>query len=197
MKTIQKEIENLIEIKKSKFISYAVSVTSEKEVKEFLINLKKEHSDATHICYAYVLYSPTMEKCSDDGEPSGTAGKPILDVIKRNNLSNVFVAVVRYFGGIKLGAGGLVHAYSNSAKEVIDLAEIKELTEHIILDVEITVDSKYIIDNNANYKVIDIDYSNIGNKLLKYKLAVEKKSESFDKLIAIVKSYKIIEEVMM
>jgi len=197
MKTIAKEITNLIEIKKSKFISYAFSVNSEDETKEILKKLKKEHSSATHICYAYVIYSPSLEKCSDDGEPSGTAGKPILDILKRNNLSNVFVAVVRYFGGIKLGAGGLVHAYSNSAKEVIELSEIKEMKEHYILDVEISVDNKYLIDNNSQYKIISINYDNIANKILKYTIAVEVDSEDYNKLNNFSKSQKIIENIMM
>lgn len=124
MYTIDKPYENLIEIKKSKFISYAFPVDNFSDVNDILQNLRKEHKEATHVCFAYVLSSPNLEKASDDGEPDGTAGKPILDVIKKNNLQDVLIAVVRYFGGIKLGAGGLVRAYSTSAGDIVKLSRI-------------------------------------------------------------------------
>ena len=108
-----------LEINKSKFIAIKKDLTSLDEVKPFLLELKKEYKKATHICYAYVYKGEVVsEKCSDDGEPSGTAGYPILNVIKKKNLTNVLVAVVRYFGGIKLGAGGLTRAYTKATAEV-------------------------------------------------------------------------------
>ncbi len=106
-----------LEIKKSKFIAYYYEVNTILEVTIILDNLKKEHKKATHLPYAYKI-GPMVKK-SDDKEPSGTAGMPILNIIDRNNLDNVLIVVVRYFGGIKLGAGGLLRAYSNTAKEVI------------------------------------------------------------------------------
>ena len=112
MQSIENKADNLYEIKKSKFYSYAYPVFSEEEVRAILDDLNVQHKLSTHICYAYVLTSPNVEKAVDDGEPSGTAGKPILELIKKRNLKNVFVAVVRYFGGIKLGAGGLIRAYT-------------------------------------------------------------------------------------
>lgn len=109
-----------IEIKKSRFVAYAFELKSLDEVKTNLEQLKKQHKKATHICYAYVCnINGVSEKCSDDGEPGGTAGYPILNVIKKKNLSNTMVAVVRYFGGIKLGAGGLTRAYTKAASEVL------------------------------------------------------------------------------
>ena len=109
------------EIKKSKFISYLYCVSSLEEIKQIIDNLKKEYCDATHICYGYVVCENGIkEKAVDDGEPSGTAGKPILDCIKKHNLVNTLIVVIRYFGGIKLGAGGLIRAYNQSAKEVIN-----------------------------------------------------------------------------
>ncbi len=107
-------------IKKSKFIAYKYEINSLQEVKEILQNLKKEHKKANHICFAY-LYNKELvsEKCSDDGEPNRTAGYPILQVMKKKNLTNTLVAVVRYFGGIKLGAGGLTRAYTNVTSEVL------------------------------------------------------------------------------
>ena len=105
-----------LEINKSRFIAYMIELSSLDEVKPFLEKLKKEHKKARHVCYAYVYsVDKVLEKCSDDGEPKGTAGAPIMNVIKKRGCKNVLIAVVRYFGGIKLGAGGLVRAYSKTA----------------------------------------------------------------------------------
>lgn len=107
-----------IEIKKSRFCFYRIDGT----INEFLVELEKlkaQHKKATHICYAYSFSQPFEEKCCDDGEPKGTAGQPILSVIKKKKLQNVAVVVVRYFGGIKLGAGGLVRAYTKSASKAL------------------------------------------------------------------------------
>ena len=109
-----------IEIKKSKFFGYYFNVESQEDVKTILEQIKKENKKATHVCYAFrITKGQYLEKAVDDGEPSGTAGKPILNVIQKQNLSNVLVVVVRYFGGIKLGAGGLVRAYSKTASETV------------------------------------------------------------------------------
>ena len=110
-----------MEIKKSKFLGFKFSIASQEQAAEILENLKKQHKKARHIAFAYILSSPHQEKCSDDGEPSGTAGRPILNVLQKRALSNILVAVVRYFGGIKLGAGGLVRAYSKATTEVLDM----------------------------------------------------------------------------
>ncbi len=108
-------------INKSRFVAYKMELTSLDVVKPFLAQLKKEHKKANHVCYAYVYNKETVnEKCSDDGEPNGTAGYPILNVIKKKNLTNVLVAVVRYFGGIKLGAGGLTRAYTKACAGVLN-----------------------------------------------------------------------------
>lgn len=106
-----------LEIKKSKFIAYYYEVDTTKEVEELLEQLKKEHKKARHIPYAYKINN--YMKKSDDKEPSGTSGMPILNIIEKNNLNHTLIAIVRYFGGIKLGAGGLIRAYGNAAKEVI------------------------------------------------------------------------------
>lgn len=106
--------------KKSKFLGYCITVNCAEEVEQFINNLKKEHKKCTHICYAYSISGATMlAKAVDDGEPSGTAGRPILNVIEKKNLKNILVVVVRYFGGIKLGAGGLVRAYTKCASSVV------------------------------------------------------------------------------
>ncbi len=120
--------------KKSEFISYVKRVESEDEAKEFIEQIKKKHSDATHNCYAYILKGTEIARFSDDGEPQGTAGMPILEVIKREGLVGVCVVVTRYFGGILLGAGGLVRAYAKGAKIGIDKAGVAEFCEHITFD---------------------------------------------------------------
>lgn len=109
-----------IEIKKSRFIGYAYNVSEVSHVKNILKELSKENKKATHICYAYKIVGENYaEKAFDDGEPSGTAGKPILNVINKQNLSNILIVVVRYFGGVKLGAGGLVRAYTKATSETL------------------------------------------------------------------------------
>lgn len=104
-------------IKKSRFIAYYYEVNTIDEIKNILESLKKEHKKAKHLPYAYKI--DNLVKKSDDKEPSGTAGLPIYNIIEKNNLNNTLIVVVRYFGGIKLGAGGLLRAYLNSANEVI------------------------------------------------------------------------------
>lgn len=106
-----------LDIKKSKFIGFSFFIENELEAQKIINNYCNQFSDATHVCYAYVLNS--IEKCSDNGEPSGTAGKPMLEVIKKMELKNVLVIVVRYFGGVKLGAGGLNRAYGDTAKQAL------------------------------------------------------------------------------
>lgn len=111
--------EYTLEIKKSKFIGYYYQVESIEEIETILENLKKEHKKAKHFPYAYKINGQI--KKSDDKEPSGTAGMPILNIIDRNDLNYTLIVIVRYFGGIKLGAGGLLRAYSNTAKECIKI----------------------------------------------------------------------------
>ena len=122
--------ENIYEkiIEKSRFITYSFSVNTPEQAKEYLEKIRKKHSDATHNCYGYKLKDGTS-KFSDDGEPSGTAGAPIFEAINTSNLVDVVVIVTRYFGGVKLGAGGLVRAYFNCAKEGLDFAEKQEYIE--------------------------------------------------------------------
>lgn len=106
--------------KKSKFIAYLIKNASQEKISKALDFLRIEHKKATHICYACRITSPFCEKAVDDGEPSGTAGKPILSVLQKRDLHDVCVFVVRYFGGIKLGAGGLVRAYTKVTSGVLN-----------------------------------------------------------------------------
>lgn len=106
--------------KKSKFYGYVFNVSSVQDVDNYILSLKKEHKKCTHICYAYIIKSPQLAKAVDDGEPSGTAGKPIFNVLEKKKLSNILVVVVRCFGGVKLGAGGLVRAYTKCASSAVE-----------------------------------------------------------------------------
>ena len=145
-------INNTYIIKKSKFITYLYNVNNVSEINNILDKLKKEYKDSTHICYAYILTS--TEKCSDDGEPSGTAGLPILNILKKNNLMNTLAVVVRYFGGIKLGAGGLTRAYSNSVNDTIKLTNIVTLEEKYIVELTFNYDNLKLVDYMLNDKTI-------------------------------------------
>lgn len=109
--------------KKSRFISYVQPVYSEEEALQFLSSIRKKHYDASHNCYAYILgESMNIQRSSDDGEPSGTAGVPILEVLKKEEMTNSIIIVTRYFGGIMLGAGGLIRAYTEGAARGIKAA---------------------------------------------------------------------------
>ena len=130
-KSVAIQAETEVIIKKSRFISLVFPVNTETEAEAFLHQVKEAHKDATHNVFAWqVGISKTLQRCSDDGEPSGTAGRPVLEVIKQNGLVNVLVVVTRYFGGIKLGAGGLIRAYSQAAREGLAKAGVVEKALH-------------------------------------------------------------------
>ena len=149
----------------SKFIAYAQKIESVQDAQSFLLGLKKEHPFATHICYAYILYNNQgrvdREKCSDDGEPSGTAGKPILEVLKKKQMGNLIIAVVRYFGGTLLGANGLVRAYSTSTENALQFAGCEEKKYSNIIKVifyynEVSKVEKFL--NTKGVKVLDAEF---------------------------------------
>ncbi len=137
-RTVRQEAHAEIVIKKSRFIGYAKPVATEEEAVAFIDEIKRLHRTATHNCSAYVVGErDQFQKASDDGEPSGTAGKPILEVIKHKRLKNVAVVVTRYFGGIMLGAGGLVRAYTDGAVAGIEAAGEIEWVLHREVFVEV------------------------------------------------------------
>lgn len=125
MFTIVKDVRHEIVIEKSRFICTLKKVQSEAEAQEFIKAVKKEYWDATHNCSAYII-DELAQRSSDDGEPSGTAGLPMLEVLRKNRLTGTAAVVTRYFGGIKLGAGGLVRAYTNSVAEAVACSGIAE-----------------------------------------------------------------------
>lgn len=150
-------------VQKSRFITYINRAESEKEAIEFIQQIKKKHYDATHNCSAYIIgENDEIQKANDDGEPSGTAGIPMLEVLKKRNLKNVVVVVTRYFGGIKLGAGGLIRAYGSATSEGIDAVGIVKRT--LMQIIYAAFDYSYIgkIENeirNTPYKIKETTYT--------------------------------------
>lgn len=134
-KRIQQDAQVELLINKSRFLGYAYVIQDTEHAETLIKALKKPHSTATHICYGYVADTlGNVARFSDDGEPQGTAGLPILDVLKKQELKKTLVAVVRYFGGIKLGAGGLVRAYSAAAAQAVLLAGTTVIKEQVRLE---------------------------------------------------------------
>ena len=129
IKTIEKHSQGEIIEKKSRFIANIYPINSKKEAETLILEIKNKYRDAKHNCFAFSVYEENQKytKCSDDGEPSGTAGVPILNVIEKNNMSNILIVITRYFGGILLGTGGLVRAYSEATNVALKNAEIIEM----------------------------------------------------------------------
>jgi len=174
MYSIKQNIENISEIKKSKFITKLFKINNIYDVNNILKDINSKYNDSTHICYAYILEN--TEKCSDDGEPSGTAGIPILNILKKKNLVNVLAIVIRYFGGIKLGAGGLVRAYSGSVNDTLKLTDIIEIIEGYLVELEFNYDQVKLVDYILNdKKVISKEY----NDNIIYKFYLNKEQLNF------------------
>lgn len=145
MKTIKKNMTNEIVVNKSRFITKLIKINNEEEVKSKITDLKDEYKDATHYCFAYI--TGNIKRFNDDGEPSKTAGMPILNVLESNNLTNILCVVIRYFGGIKLGAGGLVRAYTKAVTEALNKVDIVNLTNGLNFKIEFIYDNVKKIDN--------------------------------------------------
>ncbi|MEC0302006.1 YigZ family protein [Terribacillus saccharophilus] len=161
--TVKTEGSHEIVIQKSRFIGHVKRVETEEEAINFVQKIKKEHKDATHNCSAYMIGEyDLIQKASDDGEPSGTAGVPILEVLKKKGLKDTAVVVTRYFGGIKLGAGGLIRAYSGSASQSID--EIGVVKRQLMQLAEVHIDYTLLgkVENELRqsaYTLRNIDYA--------------------------------------
>ena len=126
MKTIERDTEHKLIIKNSRFITLLIKIKNKEDIRFVLDSVRKKYPRANHYCYAYKIGN-TIKKASDDGEPGGTAGMPMLNVLDKEDITNIIAVTVRYFGGIKLGAGGLVRAYSKSVTEAIKTVTLKEL----------------------------------------------------------------------
>ncbi len=158
MKTVLKETEIEFEEKKSKFIGYIKPINSIKEAENFIKTIKEIHSNATHNCSAYRIIENGQEyyKFDDDGEPSGTAGKPIGEILTTLGVFNVVVVVTRYFGGIKLGAGGLIRNYAKTAKLAVNEAGIVDYIEKKIYLIDFSYNKSSEIDRFINENRIEV-----------------------------------------
>ncbi len=160
MFTIKNDLNGELIVNKSRFITYVYKVNNVLEVNEKIDELKVKYKDATHYCYSYII--DNIKRFNDDGEPSHTAGMPILNVLESKNLNYVLAVVIRYFGGIKLGAGGLVRAYTNAVSSTISNEFIipikKMLTKRIMFDYSYINKINYILkENKITYKEFDKD----------------------------------------
>ena len=164
--TIQEErLEAEIVEKKSKFIGTLFYVESEEQAQEIIKNTKKQYFDARHNCFAYRIMTENgvVERFSDDGEPSGTAGGPMLNILSKSNLCNILIIVTRYFGGILLGTGGLVRAYSDATSKVISIASFANETLGLQVEVEIEYTQLEIFKyycKKKNIRIVNIIYEN-------------------------------------
>lgn len=155
--------ENEIVIQKSRFIAYVDRAETEEEAQEFIQKIKKMHWNATHNCSAYVVgENNQFQKANDDGEPSGTAGVPMLEVLRKRNVQDTVVVVTRYFGGIKLGAGGLIRAYSKATSEGLNATGI--VHRKLVRKMNTTIDYTWLgkIENalrSSEYEIQDIQYA--------------------------------------
>lgn len=187
-KTITEKSSGLYREKGSKFLSFAIPVSSVDDVKRILQDYRKEYFDARHVCYAYMLGPDRTDfRANDDGEPSGTAGKPILGQINSNELTNVLIIVVRYFGGVLLGTGGLITAYKEAASNAIHNSQM--VTK--IVKTEITIRFDYLIMNDIMSFVkqinAEIEHQSFDNeceiKLLVPKSDTEMAKARLDKML--------------
>lgn len=183
MKTIKENIKNEIIIKNSKFITLLIKITNEKEIKEKLKQVKEDYPKATHYCYTYKI-GENIKKASDDGEPSGTAGLPMLNILDKENITNILAITIRYFGGIKLGAGGLIRAYSNSVKEALNKVSTNELINGYL----VTITFPYNKEDEITKK---IEKENIIEKTYLEEITYKVKLEETSPLL---KNAKIIEK---
>lgn len=158
MKTIKEIITNESIVKKSRFISIIYPISDITEIEPIINKLKIKYKTSTHICYAYIINN--IRKANDDGEPSGTAGLPILTVLERYDMNYVLAVVIRYFGGIKLGAGGLIRAYSNSINDLLKETELIEPTLGLLItftaDYNHKKELEYLINN---YQIVQKQFN--------------------------------------
>lgn len=188
MYTIKNNTNNEIVIKNSKFITYLYKINNINDISNYLNQIKEINKDATHYCYAYIL--DNIKKADDDGEPSGTAGIPILKVLENNNVNNILAIVVRYFGGIKLGANGLIRAYTKSTTNTLSKDNIIELTKGYNINIEFNYNQIKEID----YLLKNININNKEfNTTIKYNIDIP---ISFLEIIKINNiTYQILKEI--
>lgn len=163
--SIQKAIIDEIDIKKSRFITYLIPIRTEDEFNQELAAIRKEHYKATHHCQAFILNDDSsIQRMNDDGEPSGTAGVPMLEVLKRNQLTYIMAVTVRYFGGVKLGAGGLIRAYSSAVSEALQKAQLIANSTQMLVQIQLEYNqvdpfNYYLSQTDIPITLIDTQYT--------------------------------------
>lgn len=177
MKTIKNDVMNEIVIKNSRFICFLKYVDNEEKILEYLKEFSLKYKDATHITYAYRLSN--KQKYFDDGEPGGTAGAPIMEVLLKNDLVNVLAVVIRYFGGIKLGAGGLIRAYSKATREALKISIIEDYVLYNYYEISSNYDDLKLL--NSLTKNLEIIEKNFSEEIV-YKIKIEKDKDTTKEL---------------
>lgn len=177
MRTVSKNGESSITVERSKFLGHCISVSSEAEAEKFIIDLKRKNPQARHIVYVYKI-EPNIIKKYNSTEPSGTGAPPILGLIERKGLTNILVAVVRYFGGVLLGTGGLVRAYSEASELAIQSAGEKELTKYYKFEVTVPYNRVSEVED-SDVMILDRVYA----ENVIYKIASISKNIPFDDAI--------------
>lgn len=177
-------------INKSKFIGILYKINNILEAQNIIKETKDNYHDATHVCYAYIINN--QEKANDDNEPQGTAGMPILSVLKKNHLTNVLAIVIRYFGGIKLGSGGLIRAYSSTTIAALEKAKIIPLKKGFIIKITFNYDKESIINKFLKKEnIIKKEYQ----ELISYQIKID--SDTLNILKDLQINYKIEKEIIM
>lgn len=190
MKTIEDYCSTII-INKSKFICELIYINNENEIIKRLNTIKNKYKDATHYCYAYIC--DNVKRFNDDGEPGGTAGMPILNVLENNNLNHVLCVVIRYFGGIKLGAGGLVRAYTKAVTTCLENTTILELKKGKIIKIEFLYDKIKNIDSIIKGNILSKSFDN--NIIYEFAIADENLKTTLEILNKLVINIEILNDI--
>lgn len=199
-KTVLKSETAEVLEKKSRFISYVYHVEDEENIEKLIKEMRRKYHDARHVCFAWRIIKDgqVIERASDDGEPSGTAGAPMLSILKKENLCNILILVIRYFGGILLGTGGLVRAYSEATQKVIEKSKIVIMTNGVEIEVKLEYSNldifKYYCKNN-DINIINIQY--LDDIIIKVEMETyvkDKMLKEFETKTLKIKEYKIIGE---
>lgn len=182
--TIKKSCQHEILIQRSRFICHLKRTDNEQEAQEFINLIRSQHKSANHNCFAYVIgENNAIQKASDDGEPSGTAGVPMLEVLKKQELRNVTAVVTRYFGGIKLGGGGLIRAYGSSVSEGLGAAGIVERVRHVLYTVSVDYTLLGKLENELRQNVYQLHEIRYTDKVELLVYVNEKSTEEFEEWI--------------
>lgn len=182
--TIVRDYQHEIIIEKSRFICTLKKVSTEEEALDFIKETRKKYWDATHNCSAYIVgENAAAQRSNDDGEPSGTAGLPMLEVLRKNNLHNVAAVVTRYFGGIKLGAGGLIRAYTNSVAEAVEKAGIAEKvlfgTFSFIQDINSVGKVLNLLYQQEIFQISGVEYGSTAKILIQFEMDAKQDIENW------------------